>query len=196
MINYKKAKKKKLNIFLLYIIFICIWIYYTYIFGIYIYIFGIYMLQISFLLWRRVGFFSVQLMTLVLSSDRSFILCCCPSLRLICWAVCQWVVPSLLDIFAGNPFTVIEPRLFVEWAIWFSVFFCKWLLRSVPVRSHYVSSCQPLLCTGQAWDLELGLSFDRFSMWRLLASAYTSFSNMVKCAVIFSKLQLGHPNPT
>jgi hypothetical protein len=53
----------------------------------------------------------------------------------------------------------------VEWALW-----CGWVLRNGPVKSWYMSSCQSLPFTGQAYELELS-----FSLVRLSVSAHSQF---------------------
>jgi hypothetical protein len=55
-----------------------------------------------------------------------------------------------------------------------------------------VSSHQPLLPTGQSWELELSFLFAAFLLEICQFQFTTSFSKVVECAVIFPRLHLGH----
>jgi hypothetical protein len=59
-----------------------------------------------------------------------------------------------------------------------------------------LSSCQPLLPTGQIWELQLNFRSTAF-LWEVCQfQLTTSFSKVVKCVVIFPRLQLCHHHST
>jgi hypothetical protein len=85
--------------------------------------------------------------------------CLCPFLRLVCWALWQWMLPLPIGQLWGKPAQGFEPRLsLVGWAIW-----RRWVLRSGPARCWFVSCHQSLVLIEQAWELELSFLVDHFS---------------------------------
>jgi hypothetical protein len=84
-----------------------------------------------------------------------------------------------------NWLRVFEPSLsLVGWAIW-----CRQVLQSGPARRVFVRNCHFLLPTGQACELEL-------SFWSIAFQLISSFSKVVKCGGVFTRLQLSYPTFT
>jgi hypothetical protein len=103
----------------------------------------------------------------------------CLFVWLVWWAVWQWMLPLLMGQLCGR----INSAFLGGMSHLVQVCYLKWSHQSYLMSSH-----QSFLSIGQAWE--------NWAFWPFAFQLTTSFSNMVECGIVFTRLKLGYSTTT